>query len=154
MKKIYFSQKGRESNQKEVIANAIDHCYKGKQKFVSEKIHKLLTSYCERIQTTPGLEMETNYLDARGKEEKDENMLEYLLIDLSSITGIENLIDKRKLHYMIIFVIDILSLKEFLPKLLLIDSEFSVEEIGENQANVHQTNVQRTLALEMETNEI
>ena len=107
LKKIYFSQKGRESNQKEMIENVIDHCYKGKQKFVSKQIHKLLSFYCARIKLTPGLEMETNCFD----EEKDEKMIEYLLNDLSSITGIESLIDKdkRKLHYLIIFVIDILS---------------------------------------------
>jgi hypothetical protein len=73
--------------------------------------------------------MESNYLNARGKVENDEKMIEYLISDLTSITGIENLKDKQKLHYLIIFVIDILSLKEILPKLLVIDSQFRVEEI-------------------------
>jgi hypothetical protein len=75
--------------------------------------------------------MESNYLNARGKVENDEKMIEYLISDLTSITGIENLKDKQKLHYLIIFVIDILSLKEILPKLLVIDSQFRVEEIGD-----------------------
>jgi hypothetical protein len=73
--------------------------------------------------------MESNYLNSRGKVENDEKMIEYLISDLTSITGIENLKDKQKLHYLIIFVIDILSLKEILPKLLVIDSQFRVEEI-------------------------
>jgi hypothetical protein len=75
--------------------------------------------------------MESNYLNSRGKVENDEKMIEYLISDLTSITGIENLKDKQKLHYLIIFVIDILSLKEILPKLLVIDSQFRVEEIGD-----------------------
>jgi hypothetical protein len=75
--------------------------------------------------------MESNYLNTRGKVENDEKMIEYLISDLTSITGIENLKDKQKLHYLIIFVIDILSLKEILPKLLVIDSQFRVEEIGD-----------------------
>jgi hypothetical protein len=73
--------------------------------------------------------MESNYLNSRGKVENDEKMIEYLISDLTSITGIENLKDNQKLHYLIIFVIDILSLKEILPKLLVIDSQFRVEEI-------------------------
>jgi hypothetical protein len=38
---------------------------------------------------------------------------------------------------LIIFVIDILSLKEISPKLLVIDLEFKVEEIRDNQINAH-----------------
>ena len=75
--------------------------------------------------------MESNYLNSRGKVENDEKMIEYLISDLTSITGIENLKDKQKLHYLIIFVKDVLSLKEILPKLLVIDSQFRVEEIGD-----------------------
>jgi hypothetical protein len=135
LKKIYFSQKGKVSNQSEIIKDVIDYCYKGKQKFISEQIHELLSEHWNRIKMTSGLEMESNYLTTCG--EFDEKMLEYLLSDLASLTGIENLKDKRKLHYLIIFVIDFLILKECLPKLLVIDSEFSVEEIGKNQINVH-----------------
>jgi hypothetical protein len=69
--------------------------------------------------------------------EFDDKMLEYLLNDLASIKGVENLKDLKKLKYLIIIVIDFLILKESLPKIFVIDSEFSVEEIEKNQMDVH-----------------
>ena len=48
---------------------------------------------------SPGIKMKSNYLNARGKVENDEKMMEYLISDLSSITGIESLKDKQNLHY-------------------------------------------------------
>jgi hypothetical protein len=84
---------------------------------------------------TNGLEMESNFLTNCG--EFDEKMLEYLLNDLASIKGVENLKDLKKLHYLIIFVIDFLILKESLQIFLVIDSDFSMEEIEKNQMDVH-----------------
>ena len=135
LKKIYFSQKGKVPNQGEIIKDVLDYCYKGKRKFISKQIHELIFLYWDNFKLTNGLEMESNYLTNCG--EFDDEILEYLFNDLASIKGVENLKDLKKLHYLIIIVIDFLILKESLPKFFVIDSEFSVEEVEKNQMDVH-----------------
>ncbi len=61
LKKIYFSQKGKVSNQGEIIKDVLDYCYKSKRKFISKQIHELIFSYLDEIKMTNGLEMESNY---------------------------------------------------------------------------------------------
>jgi hypothetical protein len=145
LNKIYFSQKGNAIVNCEKIESLINYCFNRSTNFISAENKTLIYNYLEYIKINDGNLMTYKTMDSILNEDDDISILQNLLEDFSSIEcSIENLKDIKiiqYLQYLFIWFIDLIILKDILPRtcnLILKNDKCIIEEVVNNEnENIH-----------------